>query len=103
MLAGLKFKKQLIRQFFREEIMQESVIYQEILQKGLQQGVQQGLQQGELAVVVRLLTRRIGQVPSEVRSQIEVLPLPQLENLAEALLDFTNLSDLVAWLEASRD
>ncbi len=99
LLAGLKFKKQLIRQFFREEIMQESVIYQDILQKGLQQG----LQQGELAVVVRQLTRRIGTIPSEVRSLIEVLPIPQLENLAEALLDFTNLSDLEAWLESNRD
>ena len=74
--------------------MQESVIYQDILQKGLKQG--------ELAVVIRLLTRRIGTIPSEVRSLIEVLPLPQLENLAEALLDFTNLSDLEAWLEANR-
>ena len=73
--------------------MQESVIYQDILQKGLQQG--------ELAVVVRQLTRRIGTVPSEVRSQIQALPLPQLENLAEDLLDFTNLSDLVTWLEAN--
>ncbi len=42
LLAGLKFKKNLIRQFFREEIMQESVIYQDILQKGLQQGLKQG-------------------------------------------------------------
>lgn len=99
LLAGLKFNKNLIRQFFREEIMQESVIYQEILQKGLQQGVQQG----ELAVIVRQLTRRIGTVPQEIRSLIEVLPLPQLENLAEALLDFTNLSDLVAWVEANKE
>ena len=95
LLAGLKFKKNLIRQFFREEIMQESVIYQDILQKGLQQG--------ELAVVVRQLTRRLGTVPDQVRSQIQALPLPQLENLAEALLDFTNLSDLVAWLEAEKE
>ncbi len=94
LLAGLKFKKTLINQFFREEIMIESVIYQDILQKGLKQG--------ELAVVIRLLTRRIGIIPSEVQSLIEVLPLPQLENLAEALLDFTNLSDLEAWLEANR-
>ena len=79
--------------------MQESVIYQDILQKGLQQG----LQQGELAVVVRLLTRRLGTIPDQLRSQIQALPLPQLENLAEALLDFTNLSDLVAWLEAEKE
>ena len=97
LLAGLKFKKNLIRQFFKEEIMQESVIYQDILQKGLQQG----LQQGELAVVVRQLTRRLGTIPPEVRNLIQALPLPQLENLAEALLDFTNVNDLVAWLEAN--
>jgi predicted transposase YdaD len=95
LLAGLKFKKTLISQFFREEIMIESVIYQDILQKGLQQG--------ELAVVVRQLTRRVGTIPDQVRSQIQALPLPQLENLAEALLDFTNLSDLVAWLEAEKE
>ena len=77
--------------------MQESVIYQDILQKGLQQG----LQQGELAVVVRQLTRRLGTIPPEVRNLIQALPLPQLENLAEALLDFTNLNDLVAWLAAN--
>ncbi|WP_009633860.1 DUF4351 domain-containing protein [Synechocystis sp. PCC 7509] len=93
LLAGLKFKKTLISQFFREEIMQESVIYQDILQKGLQQG--------EIAVVVRQLTRQIGTIPDSVRSQILVLPVPQLENLAEALLDFTNLSDLETWLEAN--
>ena len=73
--------------------MQESVIYQDILQKGLQQG--------ELAVVVRQLTRRLGTIPPEVRNLIQALPLPQLENLAEALLDFTNVNDLVAWLEAN--
>lgn len=107
LLAGLKFKKSLIRQFFREEIMQESVIYQDILQKGLKQGVQQGLQQGlkqgELAVVIRQLTRQIGTIPDNTRSLIEVLPLSQLENLAEALLDFTNLNDLEAWLESNRE
>ena len=35
-LAGLKFKQDLIKRLFREDIMQESVIYQDILQKGLQ-------------------------------------------------------------------
>ena len=79
--------------------MIESVIYQDILQKGLQQG----LQQGEITVVVRQLTRRIGTIPDAVRSQIQVLPLTQLENLAEALLDFTNLNDLEAWLEANKE
>ena len=37
-LAGLRFDESLIRQFLREEIMQESVTYQSIIQKGRQEG-----------------------------------------------------------------
>lgn len=39
-LAGLKFRKDLIRQLFREGVMRESVIYQEILEEGEQRGEQ---------------------------------------------------------------
>ncbi len=38
MLAALKFDQQLIRQYFRKELMQESPIYQEILEKDAKQG-----------------------------------------------------------------
>jgi hypothetical protein len=36
-----------------------------------------------------------------MRSQVEALSLAQLEALGEALLDFSELSDLVDWLEAN--
>ena len=60
-LAGLKFSNTLIHQFFREEVMRESVIYQEIIERGLQQGLQQG-REAEIALIVRLLNRRIGAI-----------------------------------------
>ena len=44
----------------------------------------------------RLLSRRIGTVAPELRSQIETLPLEQLEDLGEALLDFQVKADLEA-------
>ncbi|MBW4504643.1 MAG: Rpn family recombination-promoting nuclease/putative transposase [Scytonema hyalinum WJT4-NPBG1] len=97
-LAGLRFEKDLITQLFREEVMQESVIYQDILQKGLQQGEQRGLQKGEVAVILRLLTRRFGAIEPEVQQQIHSLSITQLEELAEALLDFSSQSDLVNYL-----
>ncbi len=101
-LAGLRFEKNLIKQLFREEIMQESVIYQDILQKGLQQGLQQGKEQGKkqeaLQLIMRLLTRRFGAIEPEMQQQIRTLSITQLEELAEALLDFNNQSDLVNYL-----
>lgn len=72
------------------------------LQQGIEQGVQQGLQQGKqeeaVSLILRLLPRRIGALSPELQARIQQLSLPQLEDLAEALLDFTNEGDLVAWL-----
>jgi predicted transposase/invertase (TIGR01784 family) len=95
-LAGLRFKKDLIQQLFREEIMQESVIYQDILQKG----EQRGLQQGEVALILRQLKLRFGDINPELQEQIRGLSIPQLEGLAEALLDFSSQTDLVSYLAA---
>lgn len=99
-LAGLRFNTTLIRQLFREEIMRESVIYQEIIQRGEQQGLQQGLGQEALAYTMRLLNRRVGEINAQLQARIRLLSVVQLENLGEALLDFSDVSDLVAWLDA---
>jgi predicted transposase YdaD len=48
---------------------------------------------GEKSLVFRLLNRRVGELPQDVRSRIESLPLEQLENLGEALLDFASMAD----------
>ena len=99
-LAGLKFEKDLIRQFLREELMRESVIYQEILQVGRQQGRQEGRQEEGANLVLRLLARRLGQLTPELNSQIQALSVAQLEELGEALLDFSTRQDLIDWLQA---
>jgi predicted transposase/invertase (TIGR01784 family) len=94
-LAGLRFKEELIRQLFRKDIMRESVIYQEILQEG----VQQGKQEGEVALLMRMLARRFGSVDAQLEERLQRLSIPQLEELGEALLDFSQPTDLVAWLD----
>lgn len=93
-LAGLRFAKNLIQQLFREEIMQESVIYQDILQKG----EQKGKKQEALALILRQLPRRIGSVNPQLQEQISSLSVLQLEDLGEALLDFSTETDLINWL-----
>lgn len=73
--------------------MRESVIYQDILQEGRHEG----RQEGERSLVMRLLTRQVGELPQLWRDRVNHLSLEQLENLAEALLDFQSLADLEAW------
>ena len=98
-LAGLRFEKKLIRQLFREDVMRESVTYQDILEQGVQKGMQQGMQRGEVAILQRQISRRFGELEPQVNERIQRLAIPQLEDLGEALLDFSNASDLAAWLQ----
>lgn len=93
-LAGLSLEREYIHQVLRRDIMQQSVIYQEWRQEFLEEGRQS---EGR-SLILRQLTRRIGVLSPEVRSQIESLSLAQLENLGEALLDFSELTDLEQWL-----
>lgn len=146
-LAGLRFEKDLIRRFLREDMMRGSVIYQDILQQGifslirrlierrlgkvepaLLEGVrelspeqlealgvalldfsattdlaawldQQQPRAGEVNLIIRQLKRRLGEVEPVLIERVRRLPIVQLEALAEALLDFADMADLVGWLE----
>lgn len=101
-LAGLVLDKQVIRRMLRRELMQESVIYQELREEARQELRQELLDEGRReearSLILRQLTRRVGELPDLTRSHIESLTIAQLEALGEALLDFSNLADLEAWL-----
>jgi predicted transposase YdaD len=79
----------------------QSVAYKEIFGLGEEQGREQGLKTGELEITLRQLRRRCGGLTPSQDARIRALPVPQLEALAEALLDFQGADDLEAWL-ASR-
>lgn len=61
--------------------------------------MQEGSKQEARSLVLRLLTRRIGNVPEFLQTQIEALSLTQLEDLGEALLEFSRPEDLESWLQ----
>jgi Domain of unknown function (DUF4351) len=92
----------------QELIMQLSPLYLEKIQAaediGRQAGLLEGEQQGEIkeaqTLILRQLKRRVGNVSVDLESQIKTLPLAQLEELGEALLDFSQMDDLVTWLNS---
>jgi predicted transposase YdaD len=79
----------------------QSVAYKEIFGLGEERGREQGLKTGELEITLRQLRRRCGGLTPSQEARIRALPLPQLEALAEALLDFKGADDLEAWLATS--
>ena len=87
---------QIVTSWMEEGIAQG--VQQGMLQ-GMQLGMEQGVQQGEVALVFRQLARKLGELPGSVFDAIRALSLPAVEELGDALLDFTRREDLEAWLK----
>jgi len=102
----------------REEIetmlglnLEESRVYQDAkaagreeglqvgLQAGREAGREEGLQAGQSALVLRLLTLQVGKVHVSSQTIVRSLALADLEELGEALLEFTQPTDLITWLQ----
>jgi hypothetical protein len=75
---------------------QEGVM--EIVTSWMEQGLEQGRVREALSLVERLLNRRFGSLSPSLQEAVRQLSVAQLEELAEALLDFENEADLEAWL-----
>ena len=53
---------------------------------------------GEQRTIIRQLNRRFGEIDSSLVDKIKLLTIEKLDDLADALLDFSELTDLVNWL-----
>lgn len=83
-----------------KEVVMEIVTswMQKGIEQGLQQGLQQGRQEGEILIIKKLLNRKLGNLDSEILEKIEKLDLAKIEELADAILEINNISDLENWL-----
>ncbi len=72
--------------------------YREGKVEGRQEGRQEGTREGELRTILRQLNCKFGTLSPQMVSQISSLPIERLDDLAEAVLDFQTLDDLVRWL-----
>ena len=109
-------------QMTREEVeamftlsdLKKTRVYRDALQEGVQRGKLEGKLEGEKIgtqrgqvlgsrqVVARLLTRKFGKVTQKVIKRLDKLSAEQLEELAEAVLDFEKVADLEAWLKSKK-
>ena len=87
--------------------LQQTRVYQEAKAEGETigevRGEARGLERGRTeegqALVLRLLTRKLGQIAPDVHSRVNSLTIDRIESLGEALLDFTQMGDLLTWLD----
>jgi hypothetical protein len=63
-----------------------------------EQGRREGRQEEAANLVVRLLTKRLGALPSEQTESLRQLPVEKLESLADAVFEIGTPADLAPWL-----
>ncbi|MBC7528608.1 MAG: DUF4351 domain-containing protein [Chthonomonadaceae bacterium] len=78
-------------------VPQEKESAMEVLTYWEKKGLEEGLQRGKEELVFRQMQRRIGAFSSETQKRLEALTSDQLNDLGEALLDFTSKEDLENW------
>jgi predicted transposase YdaD len=79
-------------------------------QEGREEGREEGrraerslLLDRQRSLILRLLPRTLGELPDDVKLQIDRLSLEKLETLNEIFLDFTGLDDFRNWLRSTQD
>ncbi|MGL5836136.1 MAG: DUF4351 domain-containing protein, partial [Waterburya sp.] len=75
----------------QEQIMQITTSWKE-------QGIVEGKLEGQSSTILRLLNRKLGNLPEEISAQVKSLEQNQLDVLTEDLLDFETFDDLNRWL-----
>jgi predicted transposase/invertase (TIGR01784 family) len=63
------------------------------------EGEIRGTLQGEIKVILNLLNRRFGELDANLVTQIKALNLSEVDYLAENLLDFKQLDEVMSWLK----
>ena len=58
-----------------------------------------GRVEGQRDLVLRQLNRKVGPLAEELQTRVAALAPAVLLTLSEALLDFTDQTDLIAWLD----
>lgn len=74
----------------------------QIVTSWMEQGIEQGKKQEAVALILRQLNRRVGMLTPQQQEHIQNLSTTELEDLGEALLDFTSASDLEVWFDSKK-
>jgi predicted transposase/invertase (TIGR01784 family) len=93
-----KLNRKEIEAMFSLSDLRETKVYQEALEEGREEGREEGELSAKKSLILRQLNLKLGSIPLRLEQKIKQLNPNQLDNLALALLDFSDLEDLHQWL-----
>ncbi|NEO55813.1 MAG: Rpn family recombination-promoting nuclease/putative transposase [Okeania sp. SIO3B5] len=82
--------------FSKEEGREEGKI------EGREEGKIEGREEGRKELILSLIERLLGTIDANIKERFNQLSNRELEELIKIMLEFKNISDLVAWLDKTR-
>ncbi len=70
---------------------------------GKEEGREEGIVEGIKSLLLKQLSRKLGEIPDISKQQINQLSMESLESLSESLFDLNSFEDLRNWLEHHQD
>ena len=77
-----------LAEMFREEGMERGII------KGMEQGIEKGETKALVRTAIKLLTRKFGSVPEDIKQGISKLDASTLDVILDRVLDYESLEDV---------
>jgi predicted transposase YdaD len=65
-----------------------------LVEKGREEGRKEGRKEGTRLILQKQINKRFGMIPRDVEERIKALEQPQLEELAEKILEITTEEEL---------
>jgi predicted transposase YdaD len=84
---------------FMKTMQEIDTLYRAEMNRARLEGQRAGRLEGQQELVLRQLTRRVGNLSIDLETRVRALPLARLEALGEALLDFTRREDAIDWFD----
>jgi hypothetical protein len=95
-----KFEK--VNKMIKEEIYMSSALFKDPyeygMEKGIEKGIKEGVKQELVKNVSKLLTKKFGILPSEIRMKIENSEVYNLEIIMDEILSLEKLDDVLKFL-----
>lgn len=82
-----------LAQLFREEGKEEGLL------KGMEKGLEKGKTEALLRTALKLLTKKFGFIPEELKTRISELDASTLEVMIDGILDYESLEDVKRYLQ----
>jgi hypothetical protein len=98
-IESLTVPDALDEQFIKEVEKMEGETMSSYITGFERRAMEKGREEGEQKLILKLLHKRFGSMPSEVEDSVKKLDLDGLESLAEAIFDFANIDDVLSWFK----